>query len=598
MREDRDPARDAAIRRLADRSGRDSADLLRDAEDAAETIGNGQSHGVPAAARHEDGSASPTGGPGVNHWQEARISRSGLNDRGNVFFAAVEMTRMPMIVTDPNQHDNPVVFANGAFLDLTGFGREDIYGLNCRFLQGVLTSQDTVRQVREAVREHRPFATEILNYRKDGTAFWNALFIGPIFDAGGKLLYFFASQLDVTRRRNSEDAFRQSQKMEAIGQLTAGLAHDFNNALQVILGNLKRLQAHAGDQAQVARAADRATRAGEQAAKLTKQLVTFARKTRLEPRAVQLDEVVAEFAEMLTRTLGGEISIALEAAPDLPPCVLDPVHAEMALMNILANARDAMPGGGRAVVRTATVELDEAAIHAGGDGLKPGRYIVLSVEDNGPGMSPEVLSRAAEPFFTTRKGQGTGLGLAMAHGFARQSGGRLEISSELGAGTTVSMLFPVATDGNAPPQPAWSEPVLDPRGGAETILVVEDNDDVLDLAVHHLLGRGYRVLSARSGEEALHVLGESGGRVDLLFSDIVMPGGINGLVLAEQARAMVPGLRVLLTTGYNEDLVRARAPGQEPVLGKPYRETELAARVRLVLNQPNGQPPPGSSHEG
>ncbi|WP_431271487.1 histidine kinase famiy protein [Dankookia sp. P2] len=599
MREDSDPARDAAIQRLADRSDRDSKDLLRDAEAAARAVGQGQSRGVPAAARHENVGTSPTGGPGVNHWQEAQITRSGLDDRGNVFFAAVEMTRMPMIVTDPNQPDNPVVFANGAFLDLTGFNRDEIYGLNCRFLQGVLTSQDTIRQVREAIREHRPFAAEILNYRKDGTSFWNALFIGPIFDADGKLLYFFASQLDVTRRRNSEDAFRQSQKMEAIGQLTAGLAHDFNNALQVILGNLKRLQSHAEDPAQVARAADRASRAGEQAAKLTKQLVTFARKTRLEPRAVQLDEVVAEFAEMLSRTLGGEIIITFDAAPDLPPCVLDPVHAEMALLNILANARDAMPDGGRAIVRTATVDLDEAAILAGGDGLKPGRYIMLSVEDNGPGMSPEVLSRAAEPFFTTRKGQGTGLGLAMVHGFARQSGGRLEISSELGAGTTVSMLFPVATDGNAPPpQPAWSEPVLDPRGGAETILVVEDNDDVLDLAVHHLMGRGYRVLAARSGEEALRVLGESGGRVDLLFSDIVMPGGINGLVLAERARAMVPGLRVLLTTGYNEDLVRARSPGQESVLGKPYRETELAARVRLALNRPNGQPAPGSTHEG
>ncbi|MDO9710155.1 histidine kinase famiy protein [Paracraurococcus lichenis] len=598
MPDDRDPGRDAAIQGQAQRSGQDAEALLRGAEDAARTVGRRQSRGVPAEGRHEGIGTSPTGGPGVNHWQEARIAHSGLDDRGNVFFAAVAMTRMPMIVTDPNLPDNPVVFANGAFLDLTGYDLDEIHGLNCRFLQGVLTSQTTVQQVREAIQEHRPFAAEILNYRKDGTAFWNALFIGPIFDEDGKLLYFFASQLDVTRRRNSEDAFRQSQKMEAIGQLTAGLAHDFNNALQVILGNLKRLQSHAADPAQVLRAAERASRAGEQAAKLTKQLVTFARKTRLEPRAVQLDEVVAEFAEMLSRTLGGDISIGFDTAPDLPPCILDPVHAEMALLNILANARDAMPGGGRALVRTGTADLDEAAILAGGDGLKPGRYVVLSIEDNGPGMSPEVLSRAAEPFFTTRKGQGTGLGLAMVHGFVRQSGGRLEISSEPGAGTTVSMLFPVAAEGAAPPRPVATEPVLDPRGGAETILVVEDNDDVLDLAVHHLSGRGYHVLAARSGEEALRILGESGTRVDLLFSDIVMPGGINGLVLAERARAMIPGLRVLLTTGYNEDLVQARGAGRESVLGKPYRDTELAARVRLALNRPTGRAAAGSTHEG
>ncbi|MBK1657742.1 histidine kinase famiy protein [Paracraurococcus ruber] len=595
---DRDPARDAAIRRQAARSGQDPAALLRGARDDATAVGQGQSSGVPAAGRHEGIGTSPTGGPGVNHWQEARIQRPGLDDRGTVFFAAVEMTRMPMVVTDPNLPDNPIVFANGAFLDLTGFTPDDILGLNCRFLQGVLTSQDTIRQLRDAVREHRPFAAEILNYRKDGTAFWNALFIGPIFDADGQLLYFFASQLDVTRRRNSEDAFRQSQKMEAIGQLTAGLAHDFNNALQVILGNLKRLQSHATDPAQVLRAADRAARAGEQAAKLTKQLVTFARKTRLEPQAVQLDQVVAEFADMLSRTLGGDIVIRYEAEDGLPSCVLDPVHAEMALLNILANARDAMPGGGRATVRTRLVELDAAAVLAGGDGLKPGRYIELSVEDDGPGMSPEVLSRAAEPFFTTRKGQGSGLGLAMVHGFVRQSGGRLEISSEPGRGTTVAMLFPVAAEVAPPPRTAWAEPVLDPRGGAETILVVEDNDDVLDLAVHHLSTRGYHVLAARSGEEALRILAESGARVDLLFSDIVMPGGINGLVLADRARAMIPGLRVLLTTGYNEDLVQARGAGGDPVLGKPYRETELAARIRQALNRPDGQPAAGSQHEG
>jgi CheY-like chemotaxis protein len=324
--------------------------------------------------------------------------------------------------------------------------------------------------------------------------------------------------------------------------------------------------------------------------------VTFARKTRLEPQAAVLNGVLAEFGDMLAHTLGVGIEVRYDLDPGLPPCVVDPTHAEMALLNVLANARDAMPGGGRATVRTGTAVLDEAAI-AAGDGLKPGRYVALTVEDDGVGMEPAVLARAAEPFFTTKKGKGTGLGLAMVHGFVRQSGGRLEIASEPGRGTTVRMLFPVAAEREAsPPRPPRAEPVLDLRGGAETVLAVDDDDDVLDLAVHHLTALGYAVLSARSGEEALEVLGRTGGRVDLLFTDLSMPGGMNGLVLAERARARFPALRVLLATGYNEDLAGGLRQGAE-VLGKPYSQTDLADRVRATLTRPGGRPVAEPLHE-
>jgi PAS domain S-box-containing protein len=519
-------------------------------------------------------------------------TESGLEAPGTVFFATIEMTRMPMVITDPNRPDNPVVFANAAFLDLTGYQRKEIYGHNCRFLQGALTSHETVRQLREAVAQRRPVAVEILNYRKDGTHFWNALFIGPVYDEAGRLLYFFSSQLDITNRRSSEDAFRQAQKMEAIGQLTAGLAHDFNNTLQVILGNLRRAEANPGDEAMVRRSVERALRAGDQAAKLTRQLVTFARKTRLEPAALDLSALVGEFAEMLSRTLGGGIEVAYDLAPDLPPCVLDAVHAEMALLNVLANARDAMPDGGRVTVRTGTAWLDEAAVALGGEGMRPGRYVTLGVEDDGPGMPSEVLARAAEPFFTTKPGKGSGLGLAMVHGFVRQSCGRLEISSEPGGGTSVRMLFPVASQaGPCGPPPAQASPLPDAPGGVETILAVDDNEDVLELAVHLLGNRGYRVLSATSGEEALRLLEQGGDRVDLLFSDIVMPGGMTGLALAERARALRPSLRVLLATGYNEDLARGRATSEE-VLGKPYLEAELMGRIRASLNRPDREDAP------
>jgi CheY-like chemotaxis protein len=249
------------------------------------------------------------------------------------------------------------------------------------------------------------------------------------------------------------------------------------------------------------------------------------------------------------------------------------------------------------------VVLDEAAAAAGGDGLRPGRYVALEVADDGPGMPPEVLARAAEPFFTTKAGKGTGLGLAAAHGFARQSGGRLEIASTPGRGTTVRLLFPAAdADGAAaePPGTPGVGPVPDARGVRETILAVDDDPAVLDLAVHHLAALGYRVLPARDGEEALRVLGDTGARVDLLFSDVAMPGGMNGLALAARARALRPGLRVLLASGYSDDLAAAGpgAAGGPDLLAKPYTRTDLASRVRIALDRPGAGTAPAGPAPG
>ena len=313
-----------------------------------------------------------------------------------------------------------------------------------------------------------------------------------------------------------------------------------------------------------------------------------------------LNAVLAGAGGALSRALGEGVELRFDLDPGLPPCAADAARVEAALLDLLANARDAMPGGGRATVRTGTVWLDEAAAVAGGEGLRPGRYVVLAVEDEGPGMPPEVLARAAEPFFTTKAGKGTGLGLATVHGFVRQSGGRMEISSAPGRGTAVRMLFPAASgEAEAPPPPPEAGAVLDTEGGTETVLVVDDDRGVLDLAVHHLTALGYRVLSARSGEAALGVLERTEGRVDLLFTDLSMPDGMNGLVLAERARALRPGLRVLLATGYNEDLVAKGPPAGAAVLDKPYRRIDLAGRVRAVLDSPDSRrPDPGRARTG
>jgi PAS domain S-box-containing protein len=340
----------------------------------------GQSAGVPADGEVEGNAYSPLGTAGVQHWQASFITQDGLQDRGNIFFAAVEMTRMPMVVTDPRQPDNPIVFANGAFFDLTGYQQEEVLGRNCRFLQGPQTDRRTVDEVRQAIAEERAVAVDLLNYKKDGKPFWNALFLGPIFDQHGKLLYFFASQMDITERRTTQEAYLQAQKMEAIGQLTAGMAHDFNNLLQVINGNLE-VALVSLDRPDVARQQlERAQRAAMRAGKLTQQLLTFARKQRLEPRPVNINNLVVDFSEMLVRTLGGKIELRLDLRPGLPVCMLDPTHLEMALLNVLINARDAMPEGGEVTVATSIVRgPPESAWPAP-------RHLCLAVRDRpGPG---------------------------------------------------------------------------------------------------------------------------------------------------------------------------------------------------------------------
>jgi PAS domain S-box-containing protein len=542
--------------------------------------GGGQSVGVPAAGELEGNAVGTLGNPGINHWQAGYINRSGLDDRGNIFFAAVEMTRMPMIVTDARQPDNPIVFANGAFTDLTGYRQHEIMGRNCRFLQGPDTDQHTVAEIRRALEEERAVAVDILNYKAGGEPFWNALFIGPVFDRDGQLLYFFASQMDITQRRISQDAYLQAQKMEAIGQLTAGMAHDFNNLLQVINGNLELAQ-RALDTSHAATAAlQRAQRAAMRAGKLTQQLLTFARKQRLEPKCVNLNSLVVEFSEMLVRTLGDKVELRLDLKPGLPSCTLDPTHLEMALLNVLINARDAMPEGGEVTVATMLLgDQEQATAHQ----LPHGNYVVICVKDTGVGMSPEVMRRATEPFFTT-KGPGTGLGLAMVHGFVQQSHGRLELESEPGKGTLVRMIFPVADRAIDEAQGEQAADAKDgERVGHACILVVEDNDDVRELAERVLAASGYDVLAAPSGESALALL-EDAWQVDLLFTDVIMPGGMNGLQLIERVRALRPELPALVTTGYMDDLQsRGGRAAALDVLAKPYQQADLLERVRLAL---------------
>ncbi|QOY93862.1 response regulator [Massilia sp. UMI-21] len=545
---------------------------------ALDVQGGGQSVGVQAGGEVEGNAVSPTGTPGVNHWQASYIGRRGLDDRGNIFFAAVEMTRMPMVVTDPNQDDNPIVFANGAFYDLTGYREKDVLGRNCRFLQGPDTDRSTAAEVRHALREQRAVSVDILNYKADGEPFWNALFIGPIFDQEGKLLYYFASQMDITERRSMLESNLQAQKMEAIGQLSAGMAHDFNNLLQVINGNLELALLVAGKTPAAAEPIRRAQRATMQAGKLTQQLLSFARKQRLEHKRVSLNTLVVEFSDMLVRALGDRVELRLDLRPGLPSCSIDPTYLEMALLNVVINARDALPQGGTVTVGTAVVDEQRRLANR----LPPGEYVAICVNDQGEGMPPDVLKRATEPFFTT-KGLGTGLGLAMVHGFVQQSHGRLDIDSEPGRGTQVRMIFPVAQQSRHEKGGVDAGAAAHAAGRKCRILVVEDNEDVRELAEAMLEAADYEVLSAPSGERALELLERE--QVDLLFTDVIMPGGMNGLQLVEQVHASKPGMPVLVTTGYMDELpARGARDKSLEVLAKPYQHQDLLDRVHAALH--------------
>ncbi|QJU60765.1 PAS domain-containing protein [Sphingomonas sp. AP4-R1] len=529
-------------------------------------------------------------GGGKHHWKQSTITNPSLDERGGIFFAAIEMTRMPMILTDPNKDDNPIVFANNAFLDLTGYDLDEIIGHNCRFLQGAQTDRGTVREMREAIAARQAISLEILNYTRDGTPFWNGVFIGPVYDEGGELLFFFASQLDVTARKEAEATRFQSQKMESIGQLTAGLAHDFNNLLQVMSGSLDMMASRREDEKSFSRYHLAATQAAERGTKLTAQLLSFARRSRLEPRRIELTGLISNVAELLDSTVGARAELQMNLRRRLPEVEADPNHLEMALINVIVNARDAVAAGGVITIATGMedVDADHAVI-----GLADGQYVVLTVSDDGAGMSPETLKRAFEPFFTTKqKGAGTGLGLATAHGFALQSRGALTIDSTVGQGTVVKFYFPVAIDEDRtlalePDRDGFKQEDVD-RASTKTILVVEDEPVIADLAQTVLAEAGYHVRVAHDFEQGLSAFEElmADGGVALVFSDVVMPGTHNGLALAQEVRKRAADVPVLLATGYNDEMaLQGPQPEALDVLGKPYRRQELIARVQAAIRR-------------
>jgi len=380
-------------------------------------------------------------------------------------------------------------------------------------------------------------------------------------------------------RLAAQETVRQLEKMDALGQLTGGIAHDFNNLLTTVIGNLERIDNTTPANDKRKTLVQAALKSAEHGAQLTKQLLGFARKQPLEPEVVEVGRALREFVSFSSRPIGHDLTVTLSLAEGLWLSRLDPAQLQTALLNLVINARDAMPEGGRVVIAASNETVRAGEVPE----LPPGDYVRIAVADSGRGMTPAVLARAFEPFFTTKGvGKGSGLGLSMVYGFAKQSGGSLRVRSAVGAGTTVELFLPRSL---APERAAEPIAQASPPASEETsILVVDDDEDVRSLSAEALRDLGYRVLEAGSAADAIALLRDR--PVDLLFSDVVMPGGMNGLELCKEARKIQPGLVVLLTTGYADGFERQSRDAQVQVLAKPFRPSDLGERIRQMLDHP------------
>jgi PAS domain S-box-containing protein len=391
---------------------------------------------------------------------------------------------------------------------------------------------------------------------------------------------------EVTERLRAEEALRQAQKMEAIGQLTGGIAHDFNNLLTIITGNVELLQRRLPEEAtRLRRAAEQALQGAHRAAALTHRLLAFSRRQPLDPKPVDPNRLVAGMSELLHRTLGETVVLKTLTPPSVWRTQADPNQLENAVLNLAVNARDAMPEGGNLTIETANVHLDEGYVRTLPEPIPPGEYVLLAVSDTGTGMDKATMERVFEPFFTTKEaGRGTGLGLSQVYGFVRQSQGHIRIYSEPGEGTSVKIYLPRYLGEDKEVEPAPRQPAPR-RGRGEVVLVVEDDDDLRAYTTEALNELGYKVLAAPDARAALQVLARV-QNVDLLFTDVVLTGGLNGRELAEEAASSRPGLKVLYTTGYTANAIvhHGRLDPGVHLIGKPFTYADLAAKVRLVLD--------------
>lgn len=493
--------------------------------------------------------------------------------------AALNAAANAVVITD---REGTIVWANPAFTALTGYETREAVGRNPRdLLKSGQHDREFYRGLWDTLLHGDVWSGELTNRRKDGTLYLEHQTITPVRGADGDITHFIAIKRDLTRQRHLEEQFVQAQKLESVGRLAAGIAHDFNNVLTVVRGTADMLglglPARDPRQADV----DQIRHAADRAAGLTRQLLAVSRKQILQPVVVDLPQLLGEMADMLRRLLGEDIELVLRVPRDGRRVMADPSQLEQVVMNLAANARDAMPDGGHL-----SIEIGDAEVEQAEDAEVPaGTYVLMTVTDDGPGMDEATRARAFEPFFTTRSpASNSGLGLATVYGIVKQSGGHVSLASQPGAGTTFRLYWP-RVEGPAIPTAA---PVPDhvPQG-SETLVLVEDQPALRTLGARILGAAGYRVLTAPGGEAALQLLDQHRGQVALLITDVVMPG-MNGRQLSSRVVGEHPGVRVLFMSGYTDDtLLRDGLANQTAhFIAKPYTVQDLTQKVRQVLDAP------------
>jgi PAS domain S-box-containing protein len=510
-----------------------------------------------------------------------------LEDTERRFRMLVEgVTDYAIYMLDPRGY---VINWNPGAERVKGYTRDEILG---RHFSLFYTQED-----RETGLPHRAlsvaettgkFESEGWRIRKDGSKLWAGVVVNAIKNENGELVGFAKITRDLTEKRAAEERSRQAQKMEGIGQLTGGVAHDFNNLLTIIIGNLETLQRNLQtgslEPSRLQRSSEQAMRGARRAESLTQRLLAFSRQQPLDPKPVDLGRLVTSMSDMLRRTLGEQVTVETVIGGGTWRAYADPNQLEVAIINLAVNARDAMPGGGKLTLETGNVHFDEKYTLSQVEVL-PGQYAMIAITDTGCGMAPDVIARAFDPFFTTKDiGHGTGLGLSQVYGFAKQSRGHVRIYSEVGQGTTIKLYLP-RVHASAAAEEAPKEEVVSAGASNETVLVVEDDTDVRTYSCETLRDLGYRVMEAENGRAALLAI-DRHPEICLLFTDVGLPGGMNGRQLADEARKRRPELKVLFTTGYARNAIvhEGRLDVGVEVITKPFSQSALSAKLRDIID--------------
>jgi PAS domain S-box-containing protein len=498
---------------------------------------------------------------------------------------AVEQAGEAVVITDP---EGTIQYVNPSFERLSGYVRDEVLGKNPRILNSGKQSREFYRSMWNTLKQGKVWSGKLVNKNKEGNLFQEFAVISPVRDASGRIVNYVGVKRDLTHEIEIEEQLRQSQKMEAIGKLAGGVAHDFNNLLTVITGYceliLSGLPKHGPWQHEI----EGIKNAADRAAAVTRQLLAFSRKQVFQLRVVNMNSVVANLDGMLRRLIGEDIDLQAVLHDDLWNVRIDPAQIEQVIVNIAVNARDAMPEGGKLTVETANVLLDETYVQTH-LGVEPGPYVMIAITDTGCGMDESTRARIFEPFFTTKEvGKGTGLGLSTVYGIIKQSSGYIWAYSEPGRGTAFKIYLPRVLQGEPEHASAGRGPTGLAPGGAETILLAEDEGLVRELVIEILMQGGYTVLPARDGAEALRISEKHRGPIHLLITDVVMPR-MNGRELARRMLSSRPEVKVIYISGYTENAIIHHGvldPGMHFVQ-KPFRPSDLVRKVREVLDAPD-----------